>query len=185
MMNSINHRNISKSLSGLPVEIKNMSFVERRIQQLDFEKEKHINQSVIFCGISIAIFMLGVILQSAGLCAAGMIFGGISFISILSHAFSNDTTVLEAGLSGEYALREKLRGILSDNYTVIYNYPTPYGDIDALVVGPAGVFVLEAKNHNGYITIDENGWRRQKVGQMGTVYDASIGNPEKQAKRNA
>ncbi len=193
-MEPLNHRNISKFTlnssssnwaSDSPVEIKKESFLEKKIYESEIAKEKITNGALKFGGINFLVFsIIGLIIQVPEFFIAGAIFLGISFLVILVNALFDDTIILKAGLSGEQILRDKLRSILSSNHKVIYNYPTPYGDIDALVVGPAGVFVLEAKNHNGYITVDENGWQRQKVGQMGTVYDASIGNPEKQVKRN-
>lgn len=194
MMEPLNHRNISKfrlaPLSGIqttdsPVEIKKESILEKKIQESEAEKEKATSEALKFGGIAFLILSgIGLITQVPGFFIAGAVFLGISFLVMLFYGLSDNTVTLKAGLSGEEALRDKLREILSSDYKVIYNYPTPHGDIDALVVGPTGVFVLEAKNHNGYITVDENGWHRQKVGQMGTVYDASIGNPEKQAKKN-
>lgn len=193
-MEPLNHRNISKFTlnssssnwtSDSPVEIKKESFLEKKIYESEIAKEKTTNGALKFGGITFLVLsIMGLIIQVPEFFIAGAVFLGISFLVILVNALFDDTIILKAGLSGEQILRDKLRNILSSNYKVIYNYPTPYGDIDALVVGPAGVFVLEVKHHKGYITVDQNGWRRQKVGQGGTVYDAPIGNPEKQAKRN-
>jgi len=45
---------------------------------------------------------------------------------------------------------------LPDNYTVIHDIETPYGNVDHIVVGPTGVFVIETKSHHGRIT-ERNG----------------------------
>ena len=58
-------------------------------------------------------------------------------------------------------------------------------NIDHIVVSSVGTFVIETKNHNGIIKCYEDNWSRKKVGRRGTVYAANIGNPSKQAKRNA
>jgi hypothetical protein len=58
------------------------------------------------------------------------------------------------------------------------------GDIDHLVVGPTGLFVLETKNVAGLIQLDREGWRREKVGRRGRLYEAYMDDPLSQVRRN-
>lgn len=169
-----------------PQEIKFESYCERVIKQKEREREKLNNTIAKVSGIfTVFAICLAIVFQSATL----FILGGIAFMVLLSSLtgsyYDTGVSIFKAGLVGESRLRQRLREVLSEDYTVFYNYVTPYGDIDALVVGPSGVFVIEAKNHNGYVEVEENQWRRIKVGRGGTAYKADIGNPEYQAKKNA
>ncbi|MDW7998242.1 MAG: nuclease-related domain-containing protein, partial [Thermodesulfovibrio sp.] len=169
-----------------PYEVQHESFPAKVIKQAEEQKEELTKNVLQYGGVLWIVFsVLGIIFQSAFLlCLGGLIFVGI-LIFLIGGAYDSQVSTFKAGLIGESTLKSALRNILSSDYTVYYNYPTPYGDIDALVVGPTGVYVLEVKHHNGYIKATENGWKRVKVGRGGTVYAAPIGNPETQAKRNA
>jgi hypothetical protein len=73
---------------------------------------------------------------------------------------------------------EKILKNLSDEYSVYMNVFLGYGDIDAVVIGPTGVFAVEAKYNNGFIAQDSKGhisviegidpkkdYRRQAIGE--------------------
>jgi len=95
-------------------------------------------------------------------------------------------TTWDIGAEGEETVIGVLQN-LDSSFKVVNDVVLP-GDrqnIDHIVVGPVGTFVLETKNYNGNIRCYEDDWTRRKVGRRGTVYDAGIGNPSKQAKRNA
>jgi hypothetical protein len=55
------------------------------------------------------------------------------------------------GAAGEEAIGTLLAQ-LSDDYTVFHDLAKVAGDIDHIVVGPTGVFVLETKTHRGKIS---------------------------------
>lgn len=57
-------------------------------------------------------------------------------------------------------------------------------EIDFLVCGPNGVFVVESKNLNGSISgsEDSDNWTIHKVGRRGGAYSNSIRNPVRQVK---
>ena len=73
---------------------------------------------------------------------------------------------------------EKILKNLSDEYSVYMNVSFGYGDIDAVVIGPTGVFAVEAKYNYGLISQDSKGhigviegiepkknYRRQAIGE--------------------
>lgn len=73
---------------------------------------------------------------------------------------------------------EKILKNLSDEYSVYMNVSFGYGDIDAVVIGPTGVFAVEAKYNTGFISQDSKGlisviegiepkknYRRQVIGE--------------------
>lgn len=43
-----------------------------------------------------------------------------------------------------------------DSFHVIHDLTTPFGNIDHVVVGPTGVYVIDAKNWKGVVTADGN-----------------------------
>jgi len=91
------------------------------------------------------------------------------------------------GRSGEHQVRAALAAELPESYVLLNGLTLPHsaGDIDHLVVGPSGVFLLETKTMAGYIVCDADGtWRRTKVGRAGTPYGAFIGDPAAQVQRN-
>jgi hypothetical protein len=91
------------------------------------------------------------------------------------------------GLSGERHVGQVLARELPQDYVLINGLALPRGagDIDHLVVGPTGVFLLETKTMAGTIVCEPNGtWRRTRVGRAGTPYAAYIGDPAAQVLRN-
>jgi hypothetical protein len=44
-----------------------------------------------------------------------------------------------------------------DDYRVIHDLTTPFGNIDHVVVGPSGVYIIDTKNWKGVVTADGNG----------------------------
>jgi hypothetical protein len=91
------------------------------------------------------------------------------------------------GLSGERHVGQVLAHELPEDYVLINGLALPRGagDIDHLVVGPTGVFLLETKTMAGTIVCEPNGtWRRTRVGRAGTPYAAYIGDPAAQVLRN-
>jgi len=90
------------------------------------------------------------------------------------------------GAEGEEIVAKHL-SLLGDPYRVIHDVvlPNMRGNIDHIVLGPNGVFVIETKNNNGLISCNGDLWMQRKVGQFGTPYLGKIGCPSKQAKRYA
>ncbi len=60
------------------------------------------------------------------------------------------------GAVGEALIAGVLEG-LSDDYVLINDLTTPFGNIDSVVIGPTGVYGIDAKNWKGTVTPDGNG----------------------------
>jgi Nuclease-related domain len=60
------------------------------------------------------------------------------------------------GATGEQIVARKIDD-LPDGFCVIHDLATPFGNLDHVVVGPTGVFVLETKNWKGVIEPDGRG----------------------------
>jgi hypothetical protein len=87
-----------------------------------------------------------------------------------------------AGMRGEDAVAGILQGF-DNRYTLLngLRIPGADGDIDHVLVGPKGVFVIETKNYRGFVACRGDTWYRK-------VRDAWIPlgrSPSKQAKYNA
>ncbi len=63
---------------------------------------------------------------------------------------------MRKGAAGEIAVALKLEE-LPDSFRVINDITTPYGNLDHVVVGPTGVFVLETRDWRGLISPDRKG----------------------------
>jgi hypothetical protein len=81
------------------------------------------------------------------------------------------------GKVGEKAVIEVLE-TLSDDYVLLNDLllPARRGNVDHLVVGPNGIFVLETKNWSGKIKC---------IGDQWYHFGRNAGSPSKQAKSNA
>jgi len=58
----------------------------------------------------------------------------------------------------ERKVQKFLRDNLTEDYHVFENIFTGYGDIDAIVVGPTGIFMIEIKSNEGLIATNEKGY---------------------------
>lgn len=67
------------------------------------------------------------------------------------------------GLKGEKLIEKNLSGKLNDEYSlysdVLLKDGERSGNIDHIVVGPTGIFIIETKNNEGIITYDCYGWK--------------------------
>lgn len=88
--------------------------------------------------------------------------GGIAFMYGLMQ-FLVPYQRWKSGLSGEKRVERNLSNKLSDEYSmyndVLLKDGQRSGNIDHIVVGPTGIFVIETKNNQGVITYDRYGWK--------------------------
>lgn len=136
------------------------------------------NKSIVCCLVGVFLFFLSF---------GNAIFFIFSIISVAIGAyFWKKTETWRIGAEGEEAVTRALQK-LDSSFRVFHDIVLPgeRQNIDHVVVGPAGTFVIETKNLHGIIRCYEDEWTRKKVGRRGTIYPVNIGNPSKQAKRNA
>jgi len=88
--------------------------------------------------------------------------------------------IYKSGWEGEKHVTILLKATLNDDYYLINNvhFHNGYGDIDHILLGPNGVFVVETKNWSGRITCSGDIWQRQSTKR-------NLGSPSEQVKRNA
>ena len=86
----------------------------------------------------------------------------------------------KGGLQGEKQVAKLLKSTLSDNYILLNDvfFRDGFGDIDHVVLGPNGLFVIETKNWSGRITCHGDDCQRQNGRH-------NAGSPSRQVKKNA
>lgn len=131
--------------------------------------------SLAYAGIPLAI--------AVALAAVGVPFAPRTPIPIGQPEYS--------GMIGEDAVLAWLRGLDDRHFLFRQLYvPNPrsrsgYTEIDAVVVGPGGVFTAEVKNHSGMVLGgDERAreWCVRRMGRRGRVYETPMRNPVRQAR---
>ncbi len=96
--------------------------------------------------------------------------------------------ILQSGVRGEEETLQILKK-LPKEYTIITN-PIIYNrgaiiELDFVVVGKSGVFIVETKNYRGIISgkTSKSSWKQIKHGKNDKVYEKEVNNPVKQAYR--
>ena len=137
--------------------------------------------------IGIFLVFLALLLFLLGLVSSSVVAYLVAFLFFIASAFFFEShTTWSSGAEGEEKVAEYLK-LLGDSYQVIHDVVLPgrIGNIDHIVLGENGIFVVETKNHKGYITCNGDWWKQRKIGRRGTPYLGSIGSPSKQVKRKA
>ncbi len=111
----------------------------------------------------------------------------LAFI-IIFLVFRKKYGILQAGVRGEETTLKILQK-LPKEFTILTN-PVILNrgitmELDFVVVGKNGVFIVESKNHRGIITgkTSKPNWKQVKHGKNDKVYEKEISNPVKQSYR--
>jgi hypothetical protein len=104
---------------------------------------------------------------------------GVSLVPLIGTAYySRQYSIFKAGAQGEKQTVNALKSSLDDDYFLVNGvHIHGLGDVDHVVVGQNGVFVVETKNWSGEISCNSDRWQR-----AGKPIEAS---PSRQAKTNA
>jgi len=111
----------------------------------------------------------------------------ILLLSLLSYKL-NRYNIIQSGRVGEKKARKVLESLNSD-YTVLSNVRITFNnksnEVDNIVVGPTGIFIIEVKNHNGTIVGNEKDYEfvQHKVGRKGGNYSKKMYSPIKQVNK--
>jgi len=81
---------------------------------------------------------------------------------------------LRAGIEGEQRVATELGRALSDEWTLLHGYLNRRGEIDHLLLGPAGLFAIEVKTVNATVHIDGDRWRADKYDRYGNVVEQRL-----------
>lgn len=114
-----------------------------------------------------------------------IVLGGISF------SLFRIAPARRSGYVGEERTLDYLTDKLPAGYVVMNQIEVPnersrtgFTEIDAVVIGPAGVFTIEMKNNAGEVFGSDEcarSWTVRKVGRKGTPYESTMRNPIRQA----
>ena len=109
---------------------------------------------------------------------AGLVFLLVPLVSF--YFYLRKYRIYSGGWEGEKQVAKFLTSTLNDDYYLLNNLylSNGGGDIDHIVLGPNGVFVLETKNWSGSISCNGDEW--QRAGKRNFS-----GSPSRQVKRNA
>jgi hypothetical protein len=136
--------------------------------------------SLVIFGVILVALTLRVLstLQVGTLEEAGLILSIMPLIGF--YFYHREYRIYSGGWTGEKQLANLLISKLNDDYYLLNDLylHNGSGDIDHIVLGPNGVFVLETKNWNGVISCNGDQW--QRVGKP--RFSSS---PSRQVKRNA
>ncbi len=166
---------------------------EKPVKEVFFSDylQKKAKKSLVACvawaGIALTPLLIGVTAGAAIVLALGLV---TVMIALFVAATRGPVyTAYRCGIQGEQVLRAHLLSSgLSDDHTAYYNVPLngngKVSDIDCILVGPSGLFVLEVKHHHGLILYRNGIWVRIKAGRRGTLYQGQLGNPSDQLCRN-
>jgi hypothetical protein len=108
-------------------------------------------------------------------------------ILIFAWLFYRGYSGYRRGYEGEKTVTKILTSTLGDEYSLIndVNIHDGYGNVDHVVLGPNGVFVIETKNFVGRIVCDGDEWSSQHTGKFNRLVHYDLGSPSRQVKRNA
>jgi len=139
------------------------------------------NLSILLAVLAVLLYFLGVLLRfNLFVIIVSLLVGVAACFPLKDHV------AWRIGAQGEETVAEYLK-FLNGCYFTIHDVVLPgmKGNMDHIVLGPNGIFVIETKHHKGYITCHEDVWSQHKIGRRGTHYLGRLGSPSKQVKRNA
>lgn len=132
--------------------------------------------------------ILSVLVGSFGLVGFLIIVASIIYMAImlmLGGYHSNQATILGSGLEGENATADIVSALPEGFYgiqNVVVTFEGKKSELDMVVAGPTGVFIIETKNRNGEIrgNYGDREWTQYKIGRGGTPYSNDFYSPVKQ-----
>lgn len=110
---------------------------------------------------------------------------GIVISGVIHKITARKYDILRAGLEGENVAVKRISECLPKNYYIFQNVKVSYegktSEIDMVVVGKTGVYIIEVKNHKGTIVgrPDAQYWEQRKLGD-GTLQTKEFYSPIKQ-----
>ena len=116
---------------------------------------------------------------------AGLTFIPLIIVSNLNRKYSSRANILRSGFEGEDRA-SKVFSKLPDDYYVLSDLEVKIDNklsqIDNIVVGSNGIFIIETKNLNGIVNGEEEDKEivQHKVGKKGGQYSRKLYNPIKQ-----
>lgn len=155
---------------------KRKGFAEKKSSQNKFKETLGTYTCIFGCLVSVILIMMNQLLMGIILLIATVYVG----IRLYSNGTTNGKS-WNKGIAGEKTVASYLNQLPEDYF--IFNdvkFPGSYGNLDHVVIGPNGIFVIETKNYDGFFIVKEDGWYYKK----GNYLKKSQSQPGKQVMRN-
>ena len=116
----------------------------------------------------------------------GIVFSGFAVTGILTGFTFHKANGLHSGVIGERSLAQFVK-LLPPSYCGFQNITVDFdgkeSEIDMVIVGVGGVFVIEVKNHKGTIrgNYGDTCWTQEKIGRSGKPYETEFYSPVNEA----
>ncbi|MCZ3367334.1 MULTISPECIES: nuclease-related domain-containing protein [Methanobacterium] len=139
------------------------------------KKSSKYNSILIIGAVFILIGLLGFIVTFLSLLI--LVIG----VGLIYYGYNNGKS-WNKGINGEYIVAEYLNQLPEDYF--VFNdvkFPGSYGNLDHVVVGPTGVYVIETKNYEGFFLVKGNDWFYKN----GSRVKKAKGQPGKQVMANS
>ncbi len=153
-------------------------------------RETHVLKSVMMIEAVLAPLLLiaGIVLFFLTGGKGVLIAGGIALFLAAGHwmkLYENYRTArnVRSGREGEMLIANAFRDGLDDSWYIINDIDLRFGrmksQIDHIIIGPNGLFVLETKSWAGHLTGTEKDptWRQRKTGRNGKIIDHDLKSP--------
>lgn len=155
---------------------------------------KERTRQFIFSGaglvLSLVLYAIGNGTAVFALTTIGILGAVISFVFLCVYGSKwrrqkQEVDIVQSGVSGETSALHILSE-LPDSYTGVPNARVRYGqkqsEMDLVIIGPNGIFIVETKNHKGEIigSDDDRRLTQIKTSRGGSTYEKEFYNPVKQ-----
>ncbi len=116
--------------------------------------------ALLLAPVCVVAFVVGFVNGDPSSFTAGMVFGAI--VALVMMAADSPPHYVERwgiGADAERRTARALRALERRGWSVVHDVPTHRGNLDHVVVGPGGVFLLDTKAPSGRVTVDRDGIR--------------------------
>ena len=154
------------------------TFLEKQVLETGEKLDKLTDIRLAFMWFFIVVLLLGSLLSivaigqlqkgATGIAKVGyisyliilpfaLIMGIVTFrqLNSLIKEVKEEFAIKKRELQAEREVQKFLRESLTEDYYIFTNVYTGYGDVDAVVVGPNGIFVIEVKSNSGVVSQDD------------------------------
>ncbi len=158
------------------------TFTEKKASQ--YQKIQQNGEILTYTGVILFIISLFAIFLTLNFFYVVLTLVGV-FLSVYGNSLTTESKKdgysWKKGLEGEKLVADYLNTLPKDYY--VYNdvkLPGKGGNIDHIVIGPTGIYVIETKNYSGKYRIKGNQWIYYKNGYPKVIKN----NPGTQVRRN-
>lgn len=168
-----------------------MRVVRSKSQGFRFRRYQHQKRVFLWLSIGAPVIFVGgctiLSLTNANFWALAIFLAFFLVLLSTINRLQQKLWLFATGTAGESAVTEALKNNLDDTYVLLNGFVLPgqRGDIDHILVGPTGVFVVETKNYSGYIRCEGNEWTRKPSRYARTYRTILLKSPSQAVQQDA